>query len=205
MALLKSKSEKLKADLAKLEAKLATANADAAAAKGAIGPLALAVEQGEAGAEKRLAQAHQKMEVAGRVIADTSAALKLLCAQLSASDAAERQAELDRRWTEVEALGKKRLALVEDIERHAVALKNSWEELMHVSGDMLELAPRRPPGDWNPLSLDRLADAFRSGLLRATGWRWLFPKWPWPIEDAPDFKAKIAEGNDWLLNAKNGG
>lgn len=205
MSLIKSKLEKQKADLVKLEAKLAAVNTEAAAAKGAIGNLALAAEQGDPDAEKRLRQAHQTAEKADRIIADTAAALKILRAQIADSEAAERAAELARTWAEIEALGKKRLALVDDIEQQAAALKASWERLVLLSGDMLEKAPRRPAGDWNPLSLDRVADAFRSGLLRFTGWRWMFPKWPWPVEDALDLRAKIVEGNSWLLSAKGGG
>lgn len=204
MALLKSKLEKLKTDRAKLEATLASANTEAAGAKGAIGNLALAAEQGDPGAEKKLAQAHQTAEKADRTIADTSAALRILRAQLADSEAAERSAEIKRQWSEIEALGKKRLALVDDIEQQAVALKASWERLVLLSGDMLEKAPRRPAGDWNPLALDRVAETFRFGLLRFTGWRWV-SKWPWSIQDAPDLRVKIVEGNTWLLNVRDGG
>lgn len=201
-AVFKPASERTRELTARLESKIETAQADAVAAREARDKAALAVEEGIPGAVEELKQARKKLENAEKVIAESGPALEIARGRLADAEAIERGHAAQAQWEEIALLAQRRVELVAGIEKDARAMAEKFNELVRLGEEMTAAAPvKLDPNGWDPLSRSFVCDFFKVGLKKITGWGWLV-KYPWPIEDAPAFADKIAEGNDWLLSKR---
>lgn len=140
------------------------------------------------------------VEVARKALAKAEAALveadSALDAQRSreaAAIAAKARDEMRARWSEAEAIAKRRALIAGEVEATAGKLAAQTGELLRLSSDLLHKVPRQPHDAVSLLGIDAVTRAIRLQLFKA-GLAWA-AHWPWPREELPPLADYVAGGN----------